>query len=53
MSHRYWKETCHGGALTISGKSRERVFPHRDPFAPQLLHFSDCILKDRQPEPSG
>lgn len=39
--------------VTINGKSRERVFPHRDQFAPQLLYFSDCILKDRQPEPSG
>jgi predicted dehydrogenase len=25
----------------------------RDQFAPELLHFSDCILKNREPEPSG
>ena len=25
----------------------------RDQFAPELLYFSDCIQKDRQPEPSG
>ena len=25
----------------------------RDQFAPELLYFSDCILKDREPEPSG
>ncbi len=39
--------------VTIDGKSRERVFPQRDQFAPQLLYFSDCILNDREPEPSG
>jgi glucose-fructose oxidoreductase len=25
----------------------------RDQFAPELLHFSDCIIRDRAPEPSG
>ena len=25
----------------------------RDQFAPELLHFSDCIQRNRQPEPSG
>lgn len=39
--------------VTLGGKSRERVFPRRDQFAPQLLYFSDCILQDREPEPSG
>ena len=39
--------------VTIRGKSRERVFPRGDQFAPQLLYFSDCVLHDRTPEPSG
>lgn len=39
--------------LTIGGKAHERVFPQHDQFAPQLLYFSDCILNDREPEPSG
>jgi predicted dehydrogenase len=40
-------------ALTVNGKTtRERV-GRRDQFAPELLHFSDCILQDRDPEPSG
>ena len=39
--------------VTINGKSRERLFPKRDQFAPELVYFSDCILKDRAPEPSG
>lgn len=39
--------------VTVDGKTRERVFPQRDQFAPQLIYFSDCILNDREPEPSG
>ncbi len=39
--------------LTVNGKSRERTFPKRDQFAPELLYFSDCILNDAEPEPSG
>jgi glucose-fructose oxidoreductase len=39
--------------LTINGKSTRKRIGKRDQFAPELLHFSDCILKDRQPEPSG
>jgi predicted dehydrogenase len=39
--------------LTIDGKkTRNRVGKH-DQFAAQLLYFSDCILKNRTPEPSG
>lgn len=39
--------------LTVEGKSRQRVFPQRDQFAPQLIYFSDCIRSDSEPEPSG
>jgi len=39
--------------LEIGGKSKERTFRKRDQFAAELLHFSDCILEDREPEPSG
>lgn len=39
--------------LTVNGKPREKSFPKRDQFAPELLYFSDCILQDREPEPSG
>jgi predicted dehydrogenase len=40
-------------SVTIDGKTRSQTFPKRDQFAPELLYFSDCILKNRQPEPSG
>ena len=39
--------------ITIDGKSTSREFPWRDQFAPELVYFSDCILKNREPEPSG
>ena len=39
--------------LTVDGKKQRKRIGKRDQFAPQLLHFSDCILNDREPEPSG
>ena len=37
----------------IGGKSKEKRFAPRDQFAPELLYFSDCILKDKAAEPDG
>jgi predicted dehydrogenase len=37
----------------VGGSVRTRTFRRRDQFAPELLHFSDCILEGREPEPSG
>ena len=39
--------------LTIKGKTRERTFSKRDQFAPELIYFSNCILNNLDPEPSG
>lgn len=39
--------------LTVGGKTQTQKFARRDQFAPELLHFSDCIANDREPEPSG
>lgn len=39
--------------LTVGNRSCEVEFPERDQVAPEILHFSDCILEDREPEPSG
>jgi glucose-fructose oxidoreductase len=39
--------------LTVNGKTETRTFGKRDQFGPELVYFSDCILKNRQPEPSG
>lgn len=42
-----------GYELTVDGKKTRKRVGKRDQFAPELLYFSDCVLKDRQPEPSG
>jgi glucose-fructose oxidoreductase len=39
--------------LTVRGSTKERVFPRRDQFAAELLYFSDCVINNRKPEPSG
>jgi predicted dehydrogenase len=39
--------------ITTAGKSRTCNFPGHDQFGPQLVYFSDCIRKNREPEPSG
>ena len=39
--------------LTVNGKVTRKSIGKRDQFAPELLYFSDCILENRDPEPSG
>jgi glucose-fructose oxidoreductase len=39
--------------LSIGEKKQEKTFPASDQFAPELIHFSDCIRKGEQPEPDG
>jgi predicted dehydrogenase len=39
--------------LTRQKETSQESFAERDQFAPELIHFSDCILEDRQPLPSG
>ncbi|PSB62199.1 gfo/Idh/MocA family oxidoreductase, partial [filamentous cyanobacterium CCP1] len=39
--------------LTVDGESKERTFESRDQLAAEFVYFSDCILQDKDPEPSG
>jgi glucose-fructose oxidoreductase len=39
--------------LTADGRTHTKKYPLRDQFAPELIYFSDCIQKGREPEPSG
>jgi len=39
--------------LVIDGKKTKGRTGKHDQFAPELLYFSDCILENREPEPSG
>ena len=39
--------------LTIDGEKQERSFESHDQLAAEFVYFSDCILQDKEPEPSG
>jgi predicted dehydrogenase len=39
--------------FTRGSDTRRVKYAKRDQFAPELIYFSDCIVKDREPEPSG
>jgi predicted dehydrogenase len=38
--------------ITVKGRTTSQAFKKRDQFAPEIVYFSDCILRNRQPEPS-
>ena len=38
---------------TVKGKTRKQTFAKRDQFAPELIYFSDCILKNKPPSLRG
>jgi predicted dehydrogenase len=39
--------------ISIGDRNQVRTFEPRDQFAPELIYFSNCILHDKEPEPSG
>jgi predicted dehydrogenase len=39
--------------LTVHSKIKAKRFPRGDQFAAELIYFSDCILHNKEPEPSG
>jgi glucose-fructose oxidoreductase len=39
--------------ITAGGKTRTKTFEKHDQVAAELLYFSDCVLNDKEPEPSG
>jgi glucose-fructose oxidoreductase len=39
--------------IKVGARQQKRASGKHDQFAAELLYFSDCILRDRQPEPSG
>lgn len=39
--------------VTVNGKTTKQRVGKRDQFGPQLVYFSDCIRRNRRPEPSG
>lgn len=43
----------HTHYLTVEGITKTKHYGRRDQFAPELLYFSNCILENKNPEPSG
>jgi predicted dehydrogenase len=39
--------------LVVGDKTEHHKTPKRDQFAPELLHFAECIIEDKQPRPDG
>jgi glucose-fructose oxidoreductase len=39
--------------ISVNDKRKQRTFSRRDQFAPELIYFSQCVIEDREPEPSG
>ena len=39
--------------LTVDGKTETKKYPRQDQFGAELLYFSDCVLNDVEPVPSG
>lgn len=39
--------------LTVDGRRQERSFKPHNQVAPEFVYFSDCIMQDKEPEPSG
>ena len=39
--------------MTIGGKTKTKAFPKRDQFAAEIAYFSECVIQDKDPEPSG
>lgn len=38
---------------TVESKTQKQTFPAGDQFAAEIIYFSDCLLHDKDPEPSG
>lgn len=39
--------------LSINEKEQKKTFPAGDQFAPELIHFSECVRTAKRPEPDG
>jgi glucose-fructose oxidoreductase len=39
--------------IKVGEKTEKRKYPKRDQFAAEISYFSDCILNNCEPEPSG
>lgn len=40
-------------SITTADEDAERTFHHRDQVAAELIHFAECVVAGKEPEPSG
>ncbi len=50
-AYEYVGEVCWN--LRVGEKATRRTFPPSDQFAPELIHFAECIRTGKRPEPDG
>jgi glucose-fructose oxidoreductase len=53
MNHSYEYSEPIEIEIVINGETQRRKYALRDQFGPEILYFSDCILRNKEPEPSG
>ncbi len=53
MNHGYEYSQAIEVEITVKGRVERRKYSLKDQFAPELIYFSDCILGNQEPEPSG
>lgn len=53
MTHAYEYSEAIEIELTIDRHTRHRQYSLGDQFGPELIYFSDCVLRNREPEPGG
>src|SRR4026208_2498259 len=51
MAYEYATGSCM--EVSIGEKKQQRTYEKRDQFGAELVYFSDCVLHNRKPEPSG
>src|SRR5436190_2056120 len=51
MAYEYATGSCM--EVSIGEKKQQRTYEKRDQFGAELVYFSDCVLHNRNPEPSG
>jgi predicted dehydrogenase len=39
--------------ITVGDRTARKVFKSRDQFAAELVYFSDCVINNKEPKPSG
>ncbi|MEC4815519.1 MAG: Gfo/Idh/MocA family oxidoreductase [Scytonema sp. PMC 1069.18] len=39
--------------ITVNNETQEQSYPTGSQFAAEIIYFSDCVLTDKNPEPSG